>query len=112
MSHSAAALFPLKRTYRETRKPAAQSFLLVRGRKVSAEATLSPELIRKLLRTTPEHMVNFWRMSAMGGTLSGTMGLQGHYANGLAALYLACGQDVACVAESAVGARTRFLEVP
>src|SRR5262249_51237327 len=35
------------------------------------------------------------------------MGLQGHYANGLAALYLATGQDVACVAESAVGV-TRF----
>ena len=43
----------------------------------------------------------------MGGVLSGTMGVQGHYANGLAALYLACGQDVACVAESAVGV-TRF----
>jgi hydroxymethylglutaryl-CoA reductase (NADPH) len=39
--------------------------------------------------------------------LSGTIGVQGHYANGLAALYLACGQDVACVAESAVGV-TRF----
>ena len=43
----------------------------------------------------------------MGGVLSGTMGLHGHCANGLAALYLACGQDVACVAESAVGV-TRF----
>ena len=89
------------------KKASAQSFLLVRGRKVSAEAVLPAELIQNLLRTTPEHMVNFWRMSAMGGALSGTMGLQGHYANGLAALYLACGQDVACVAESAVGV-TRF----
>jgi hydroxymethylglutaryl-CoA reductase (NADPH) len=35
--------------------------------------------------------------------MSGTLGVQGHFANGLAALYLACGQDVACVAESAVG---------
>jgi hydroxymethylglutaryl-CoA reductase (NADPH) len=52
-------------------------------------------------------MVDFWRMSAMGGVLSGTMGLHGHYANGLAALYLATGQDVACVAESAIGV-TRF----
>src|SRR5207248_5887442 len=52
-------------------------------------------------------MLDFWRMSAMGGVLSGTMGLHGHYANGLAALYLATGQDVACVAESAVGV-TRF----
>jgi hydroxymethylglutaryl-CoA reductase (NADPH) len=29
--------------------------------------------------------------------------VQGHYANGLAALYIACGQDAACVSESAVG---------
>lgn len=39
----------------------------------------------------------------MGGILSGTIGIHGHYANGLAAIYLACGQDVACVAESSVG---------
>ena len=45
----------------------------------------------------------------MGGVMSGTIGVQGHYANGLAAVYLACGQDVACVAESAVGV-TRFEE--
>ena len=89
------------------KKASALSFLLVRGRKVSAEAVLSAELIQKHLRTTPEHLVNFWRMSAMGGVLSGTMGLQGHYANGLTALYMATGQDVACVAESAVGV-TRF----
>jgi hydroxymethylglutaryl-CoA reductase (NADPH) len=29
--------------------------------------------------------------------------VQGHFANALAALYIACGQDPACVAESAVG---------
>ena len=50
-------------------------------------------------------------MSAIGGVLSGTMGLQGHYANGLAAIYIACGQDAACVAESAVGL-TRFERTP
>jgi hydroxymethylglutaryl-CoA reductase (NADPH) len=85
------------------KKASAQSFLLVRGRKVTAEAVLPADLIKKRLRTTPEHMVNFWRMCAMGGVLSGTVGIQGHFANGLTALYMACGQDVACVAESAVG---------
>ena len=39
----------------------------------------------------------------MGGTLSGAIGLQGHFANALAAIYIALGQDAACVAESAVG---------
>ena len=52
-------------------------------------------------------MENYWRVSALGGVLSGTLGVQGHFANGLAALYLATGQDVACVAESAMGV-TRF----
>ena len=35
--------------------------------------------------------------------MSGTIGVQGHYANGLAAFYLATGQDVACVSESSIG---------
>ena len=35
------------------------------------------------------------------------MGVHGHFANGLAALYIATGQDAACVAESAMGV-TRF----
>jgi hydroxymethylglutaryl-CoA reductase (NADPH) len=89
------------------KKASAQSFLLVRGKKVSAEARVPAALVEKRLHTTPEHMVNYWRMSALGGVLSGTVGVHGHYANGLAALYLATGQDVACVAESAVGV-TRF----
>jgi hydroxymethylglutaryl-CoA reductase (NADPH) len=89
------------------KKASAQSFLLVRGKKVSAEVVLPESIVKKRLNTTAEHMVNYWRMSALGGVLSGTLGVQGHYANGLAALYLACGQDAACVAESAVGV-TRF----
>jgi hydroxymethylglutaryl-CoA reductase (NADPH) len=52
-------------------------------------------------------MADYWRMSAIGGVLSGTIGVHGHFANGLAALYLATGQDAACVAESATGV-TRF----
>jgi len=89
------------------KKASALSFLNVRGKKVSAEAVLSAELIYKVLKTSPESMIEYWRMSALGGVMSGTIGVQGHYANGLAALYIACGQDAACVSESAVGV-TRF----
>jgi hydroxymethylglutaryl-CoA reductase (NADPH) len=48
-------------------------------------------------------------MGAVGSAMSGAIGIQGHYANGLAALFIACGQDVACVAEASVGI-TRFDE--
>ncbi|MBB5352241.1 hydroxymethylglutaryl-CoA reductase (NADPH) [Haloferula luteola] len=89
------------------KKASAKSFTTTRGKKVTAEVRLSAELIEKRLHTTPEEMEHYWRVSAMGGVLSGSFGVQGHFANGLAALYLATGQDVACVAESATGV-TRF----
>jgi hydroxymethylglutaryl-CoA reductase (NADPH) len=89
------------------KKASAQSFLGVRGRKVCAEARLPARLVARHLHTSPERMVDYWRMSALGGVMSGTIGVQGHYANGLAVLFIACGQDAACVAEASVGV-TRF----
>ena len=54
--------------------------------------------------TDPEtRMANYAQFATVGAVLSGTVGIQGHYANGLAAMFIACGQDAACVAEAAVG---------
>jgi hydroxymethylglutaryl-CoA reductase (NADPH) len=93
------------------KKASAQSFLTVRGKKVTAEVTISADLVARRLHTTPARMAEYFQMGALGGVLSGTLGVQGHFANGLAALYIACGQDAACVAESAVGV-TRFELTP
>jgi hydroxymethylglutaryl-CoA reductase (NADPH) len=93
------------------KKASARAFTSARGKKVTAEVKLPAELIAKILHTTAEAMVDYWRVSAIGGVLSGTLGIQGHFANGLAALYLATGQDAACVAESATGV-TRFEVTP
>lgn len=89
------------------KKATAQSFLSTRGRNVTAEALISGKVVRRYLRTTPERMCDYWRMSFVGGVLSGSIGVSGHIANGLAALFLATGQDVACVSEASVGI-TRF----
>jgi hydroxymethylglutaryl-CoA reductase (NADPH) len=89
------------------KKACARSFTTARGKKVTAEAHLPADLVARHLHTTPQAMADYWRMSAIGGVLSGTLGVHGHFANGLAALYLATGQDAACVAESATGV-TRF----
>jgi hydroxymethylglutaryl-CoA reductase (NADPH) len=89
------------------KKATAHSFVTVRGKKVSAEVTLPADLVRSRLHTTPGEMERYWKMSAIGAIQSGSIGVQGHFANALAALYISCGQDPACVAESAVGV-TRF----
>ncbi len=75
----------------------------VRGKRVCADICIPRELVAEALHTTPQRMVDYWYAGALGGVMSGTTGIQGHFANGLTALYLACGQDVACVAESATG---------
>ena len=89
------------------KKASARSFGTVRGKKVTAEVVIPVRLVESNLRTTPVRLAEYWRMAAIGGVMSGTLGVHGHYANALAAIYIACGQDAACVAESAVGV-TRF----
>ncbi|MBL8888757.1 MAG: hydroxymethylglutaryl-CoA reductase [Planctomycetaceae bacterium] len=85
------------------KKATVQAFSYARGKKVVAESVLPALLVRRILNTTPEQIVRYAALSAIGGIQSGSIGVQGHYANGLAAVFLACGQDVACVSEAAVG---------
>jgi hydroxymethylglutaryl-CoA reductase (NADPH) len=85
------------------KKASARALLGVRGRRVCAETEIPGALIASQLHTSAEQLCEFWRMAVVGSALAGTLGFNAQYANALAALYLACGQDVACVAESAVG---------
>ena len=85
------------------KKASALSFERVRGKKVVAEATLPAELVKRWLHVDPAQLVECARIGTVGAVMSGTLGTQAHFANGLAGLFLACGQDVACVSEAAVG---------
>jgi hydroxymethylglutaryl-CoA reductase (NADPH) len=85
------------------KKASALSYLTVRGHKVTAEAIIPANLVYRRLSSTPAKMSEYWQLSAMGSAMSGTLGIHGHVANGLAAVFIACGQDVACVAEATVG---------
>ena len=79
------------------------SYLFARGKKVVSEVTVPKEIVSRVLHASAEEIVRYWQVSFMGGTQSGSIGAQGHFANGLAALFIACGQDAACVSEAAVG---------
>ncbi|MGR9073233.1 MAG: hydroxymethylglutaryl-CoA reductase [Gammaproteobacteria bacterium] len=85
------------------KKASLQSLGSVRGKRVSAEIVVPGAVVKRHLQTSAAEMADYWRMAAIGGIISGTTGIQAHFANALAALYIACGQDAACVAESAVG---------
>jgi hydroxymethylglutaryl-CoA reductase (NADPH) len=74
-----------------------------KGKKVVAGARLPARLVRAYLHTTPAELHELWQNTVLGHLQAGAIGYNGHFANGLAALFIACGQDVANVANSAVG---------
>ena len=89
--------------YSGDKKATAVSFSAVRGKKVTSEAVVKRHIVEDILKSTPEDIAAYWQSSVVAASQSGSIGLQGHVANGLTALFLACGQDVACVSEAYVG---------
>ena len=79
------------------------AFLSARGKKVTAEVVIPASLLQRFIHVTPLQMVRYGHVAFLGGCQSGSIGVQGHYANALAAIFIACGQDAACVSEAAVG---------
>jgi hydroxymethylglutaryl-CoA reductase (NADPH) len=74
-----------------------------RGRSVVADVTVPRDALLALARTTPEQMVAIHAAYAAGFARLGTHNWLVQAANGLAAVMLACGQDVAYVTECATG---------
>jgi hydroxymethylglutaryl-CoA reductase (NADPH) len=83
----------------------ASGFLLAggKGKKVVAGALLPARLVRMYLHATPKQLHQTWQHTILGHVNANAVGYNGHFANGLTALFIACGQDVANVANSAVG---------
>lgn len=71
-----------------------------RGKRVTAEITIPRELLEKHLRITPEAMHYGQGVTTLASFLTNSSNNAAHPANGLAALYLATGQDIANIGES------------
>jgi hydroxymethylglutaryl-CoA reductase (NADPH) len=74
-----------------------------KGKKVVAGALVPAACARAYLHASPEALADVWRHTVLGHLHAHAVGYNGHLANGLAALFIACGQDVANVANAAVG---------
>jgi hydroxymethylglutaryl-CoA reductase (NADPH) len=77
--------------------------LLTRGKRVVAEATLDRRVLAELLGVDTRTMFRWRQVANVGALLSGAANNGAHGANGIAALFIATGQDAANVAESHAG---------
>ena len=92
--------FCLESNLATDKKSSQVNILDTRGKRVTAEATIPAELVREVMRTTPEQMFRARQISNLGGLMSGVNNNGNHSANGIAAMFVATGQDVANLAES------------
>jgi hydroxymethylglutaryl-CoA reductase (NADPH) len=85
------------------KKHSAVNTLRTRGKRVIAEATIRNEVIQRLMRVDTTTLFLARQISTAGSFMAGSAYNGPHAANGIAAMFIATGQDVANVAESHAG---------
>lgn len=86
------------------KKPAWLNFINGRGKKVWAEAIISGQIVQNILKTSPEKIVELVQRKILTGSImAGSLGFNAHYANIIAAIFAATGQDLGQVAEGSLG---------
>jgi hydroxymethylglutaryl-CoA reductase (NADPH) len=87
-----------------TDKKASQvNIMRTRGKRVTAEATIRRNVLIEVMRVEPESLAYHGSVANVGAILSGANNNGAHSANGITAMFIATGQDVANVSESSAG---------
>jgi len=96
-------LFYIEANMSGDKKANLMSLSKVRGRKVISEVLITKEVIKNIFQSSAEKITKFWQTGTIAALQTGAVGNHAHIANGLTALFIACGQDIACISEAAVG---------
>jgi len=85
------------------KKHSAMNMIQTRGKRVIAEFVLKRDIARERLRIDTADLYRYRQIAAVGALQAGSAYSGAHSANGIAALFIATGQDEANVAESHAG---------
>jgi len=95
--------FYLESNLATDKKSSQINVMRTRGKRVVAEATVSRQVLMETMRVEPESLVYHYNVANIGAFLSGANNNGCHSPNAITAMFIATGQDVANVAESAAG---------
>ncbi len=96
--------YQLEGSFATDKKTSWVNTLHTRGKKVIAEATIRADKLKEIMHVSVEQIFEARLTSQLGGYLAGVNNNGAHSANGITAMFIACGQDVANVAESSAAA--------
>ena len=92
--------FYLESNFATDKKASQINVMRTRGKRVTAEVTVPRDVLIQQMRVEPESLVYHHGVANVGAFISGANNNGAHSANGITALFIATGQDVANVAES------------
>ena len=90
----------LESNFATDKKSSQVNMLNTRGKRVVAETTVPRELLREIMHADLDLLWRARLVSNLGGFMSGVNNNGAHSANGITAMFIATGQDVANVSES------------
>jgi hydroxymethylglutaryl-CoA reductase (NADPH) len=93
----------LESNFATDKKASHVNIMHTRGKRVTAEATFTQDVLLRHLRVNPEKLAHHYGVATVGAFLSGSISNALQSANGICAMFIATGQDVANVAESSAG---------
>jgi len=94
----------------EEKKPINSHRMSGKGRNVVAEVVIPESLLNRTFHTRAADLIEYFECMQQWWTTFGAQGHNGMIANGLAALYIACGQDPAYIGEACSGHLNMSLE--
>lgn len=92
--------FYLESNFATDKKASQINIMRTRGKRVTAEATIKREHLLQVMRVDPKQIDYHGRVAGVGSFLSGVNNTGLHSPNGITAMFIATGQDVANVSES------------
>lgn len=95
--------FYLESNFATDKKASQINIMRTRGKRVTAEATIKREHLLNVMRVDPKQIDYHGRVAGVGSFLSGVNNTGLHSPNGITAMFIATGQDVANVSESSAG---------
>lgn len=101
--HVAHETYLLRSNLSSEKKASSVNLLFGYGKTVLCEAIIPRKVVTRHLNSSPEAISSAWHSWALGSFQAGMLGINAHLANGAAAVFMACGQDVAHVANASVG---------
>src|SRR6185295_5527463 len=95
--------FYLESNFATDKKASQINIMRTRGKRVTAEATIPRDILVNNMRVDPETLAYHANIANVGAFLSGANNNGAHSPNGITAMFIATGQDVANVSESSAG---------